>query len=261
MTRLIALLVALAFALGAGTTPAWAQATTPPAAKQAPVDINSASPTELKAVTGIGEQAWARIEAARAEGPFASLDDFCRRTRLPKATVTDLIRAGALDAFGQRRPLLWQLGALDYRPEELPLVFASPDVALPSLDDFTHTAWEYELMGLSPHGHFMRHYRGALLCVGALDSVQLKQKPNGRRVRVGGMVAVMQSPPTAKGVVFISLEDEFGMVDLIIKPEVFEPYRALLRHQTLILVDGAVQRAGDAMSVLVQRALPFPTGV
>ena len=147
-----------------------------------------------RAVTGIGEQAWARIEAARAEGPFASLDDFCRRTRLPKVTVGDLIRAGALDAFDRRRPLLWQLGALDYRPEELPLEFESPDVALPSLDEFTHTAWEYELLGLSPHGHFMRHYRGALLRVGALDSVQLKQKPNGRRVRVGGMVGGSTCP-------------------------------------------------------------------
>jgi DNA uptake protein ComE-like DNA-binding protein len=83
MTRLIALLVALTFALGAGTTPVWAQAQTPPAAKKAPVDINSASATELKAVTGIGEADAKKIVENR---PYKSTDELVQKKVMPKAT-------------------------------------------------------------------------------------------------------------------------------------------------------------------------------
>jgi len=82
MTHLIALVVALAFALGAGTTPAWAQATTPPAAKQAPVDINSASPAELKAVTGSEADAKKIVE----NRPYKSTDELVQKKVMPKAT-------------------------------------------------------------------------------------------------------------------------------------------------------------------------------
>jgi competence protein ComEA len=83
MTHLIVLLVALTFALGAGTTPAWAQAPTPPAAKKAPVDINSASATELKAVTGIGEADAKKIVENR---PYKSTDELVQKKVMPKAT-------------------------------------------------------------------------------------------------------------------------------------------------------------------------------
>ena len=83
MTRLIALLVALAFALGAGSTTAWAQAQTPPAAKKVPVDINSASPAELKAVTGIGEADAKKIVENR---PYKSTDELVQKKVMPKAT-------------------------------------------------------------------------------------------------------------------------------------------------------------------------------
>ena len=83
MTRLIALLVALAFALGAGTAPAWAQAQAPPAAKKAPVDINSASATELKTVTGIGEADAKKIVENR---PYKSTDELVQKKVMPKAT-------------------------------------------------------------------------------------------------------------------------------------------------------------------------------
>jgi DNA uptake protein ComE-like DNA-binding protein len=82
MTRLIALLVALAFALGAGTTPAWAQAQTPPAAKKAPVDINSASPAELQAVTGSEADAKKIVE----NRPYKSTDELVQKKVMPKAT-------------------------------------------------------------------------------------------------------------------------------------------------------------------------------
>ncbi len=213
----------------------------------------------LQTVAGIGEQGWVRIKAARADNLFTDLPDFCRRTRLPQTLVSDLIRAGALDELGARRQLLWQLGAIDYRPDELPLILPEIPVELPELEAAEQTRWEYELLGLSANGQLMRHYRTALQRVGTLSSTQVKRQANGRKVRVGGMAVVKQSPPTAKGMVFISLEDEFGMMDLIVRPDVFERFRPLLRHQAFILVEGIVQQAGGAVSVLVTRAIEFPS--
>ncbi len=211
----------------------------------------------LRTVTGIGEQAWLRIQTARAERAFARLDDFCQRTHLPSSIISDLIRAGALDAFGKRRDLLWRLGGIEYRPDELPLVMPEMPVELPELDDMEQTHWEYELLGLSPHAQMMRHYRHALNRAGILSSVEVKQQPNRRTVRVGGMAVVKQRPGTAKGILFVSLEDELGMVDLVVKPDVFDQYRSLLHHQTFILVEGVVQKANAVVSVLVSRAMSF----
>jgi len=211
----------------------------------------------LQTVSGLGEQAWERIRAARDAGPFTGLRDCCMRTRLPQGAVTDLIRAGALDAMGERRPLLWQLGDIDYRPEELPLVLPTLEVALPALEALEQTEWEYELLGLSPKAQLMHHYRAVLNRAGILSTVEVKQQTNGRIVRVGGMVAVKQRPPTAKGIVFISLEDELGMLDLVIKPQVYERFRPLLRGRTFILVAGEVQHASGAISVLVTQAMEF----
>ena len=211
----------------------------------------------LRTVNGLGEHTWERIRAARAAGPFTDLHDCCVRSELPQSTIADLIRAGALDTLGERRPLLWQLGDIDYRTEELPLVMPTLAVNLPDLEPLEKTEWEYELLGLSPHVQLMHHYRAALNGAGILSTVEVKQQANGRIVRVGGMIAVKQRPPTAKGIVFISLEDELGMLDLVVKPQVYERYRPLLRGRTFILVAGEVQRATGAISVLVTQAIEF----
>jgi len=206
----------------------------------------------LSAVTGLGEAAWERIAAGK---PFGGLDDFCRRTRLPESATADLIRAGAFDAFDpDRRRLLWALGELDYRADELEITFEPQALALARLEPLEQTSWEYELLGLSPAGQLMRHYRPALNRAGALTVAQVREMPNGRHVRIGAMMAVRQSPPTAHGMVFISLEDETGLVDMVVRPNIFEDYRKTLRGERLLLVDGIIQREGGAVSVLMVRA-------
>ena len=100
----------------------------------------------------------------------------------------------------------------------------------------------------------MRHYRPALNRAGALTVAQVREMPNGRHVRIGAMMAVRQSPPTAHGMVFISLEDETGLVDMVVRPNIFEEYRKTLRGERLLLVDGIIQREGGAVSVLMVRA-------
>ena len=210
----------------------------------------------LRTISGLGERGWERIRDTRAGGVFTNLRGFCERTRLPRDVVSNLIRAGACDAFGPRRQQLWQFAEMEYRPDELPLVMPVADVELPELEALEQTQWEYELMSFSPRGHVMRHYRAALNRAGVMSTAEVKQRPNGHTVRVGGLVVVKQSPPTARGVVFFSLEDEYGLLDLIVKPQVYEQYRSLLRGRAFILVEGVVQNARGALSVLVSRAIP-----
>lgn len=93
---------------------------------------------------------------------------------------------------------------------------------------------------------------------GGSQTVEVKNQPNGRVVRVGGMAVVKQRPSTAKGVLFVSLEDEHGLLDLVVKPDVYERFRPLLRHQTFVLVERVVQQASGAISVLVTHAMEWP---
>jgi error-prone DNA polymerase len=214
--------------------------------------------TGLSAVKALGEQGWQRIEQARNQSPFQSLDDFCQRTRLPTDIVANLIRAGALDAFGERRPLLWRLGEIDYRPHEFDLVLPTIDGDLPALEPLEQTLWEYELMGLSPSTQVISHYRQALRKAGVLSTWQVKHETEaGHKVWVAGMVAVRQRPPTAHGITFISLEDESGLLDLVVKPDVYHRLRDPLHSAHLLIAGGIVQRAEGATSVLVHHATPL----
>lgn len=204
----------------------------------------------LSTVEGLGQNAWTRIERARAEAPFAGLEDVARRALLPRSTVENLIRAGALDSFGARRSLLWQVGQLHLADDDLGLEIPFVDVVLPPLDALEESAWEYELLGLSPAGQVMHHYRDALRRAGVLSTGQVKEERAGKQVWVGGMVVVRQRPPTAGGVAFLSLEDERDLLDVVLKPPVYERYKALLRGQSLLLIGGVVQRQGRAVSLL-----------
>jgi error-prone DNA polymerase len=114
--------------------------------------------------------------------------------------------------------------------------------------------WEVELLGLTPGDHVGGLYREALRARGVLSSGELEGQRDGQTVRVAGLVVVRQRPPTAKGHVFITLEDEEGLVDLIVRPDVYQRYRGVLRGAPLLLVEGRLQREGHALSVLVHRA-------
>ena len=121
--------------------------------------------TGLRAVSHLGEQAWERIAEARLHraNAFTDLEDFCRRTKLPRDSVTALIRAGALDDMAQRRQLLWQLGDIEYHiSDDLQYPATFTPVDLPELPPLEQTLWEYELLGLSADGQIMSHYRQPL---------------------------------------------------------------------------------------------------
>jgi error-prone DNA polymerase len=204
----------------------------------------------MGSVSGLGQAAWERIAAARAVAPFADLGDFCRRTRLPRSLVGDLIRSGPLDSLGERRMLLWQLGEVEYRDDRLEMETLTAAVSLPPLDPLEQTGWEYELLGFSPAGQLLRHYRESLRRAGVLRCADVKECQAGRRLWTAGMAVVRQRPATAKGVTFLSLEDESGLLDVVLKPQVYERCRAVLHTAPLLLVQGIVQREGRSASLL-----------
>ncbi|HEX9118035.1 MAG TPA: DNA polymerase III subunit alpha, partial [Anaerolineae bacterium] len=216
----------------------------------------------LRYLTGLGEAGRTRLLAGRGEQPFADLTDFCRRTRLPRPLVADLIRAGALDdlpagepATGRdpaRRQMLWTLGALHYEEEAL-LGEPEETIDLPELSDREALAWDYELLGLSPDDHPLRLLRPGLRQRHVLTAAEMAVQPVGKLIRVAGMVVVRQAPPTAKGHLFITLEDETGLINLIIRPDLFAASRGVLDGASLLLVEGTMQRESRATSLLVRR--------
>jgi error-prone DNA polymerase len=207
-------------------------------------------------VHGLGEAWQARLVQRRGGRPFKDIGDFCRRTHLPRPLVENLIRAGGLDGLGRaRRELLWELGGLVYTEEGFALEVPVEMVVLPSLGRAERMGWEYELLGLAPDAHVMSLYREALNRRGVLSSHELAEGEDGQRVRVAGRVVVRQRPPAAKGFVFITLEDETGLANLVVQPQVYERYRQTLRNASLLLAEGRLQREGTAFSVLVDGAI------
>jgi error-prone DNA polymerase len=217
----------------------------------------------LATVQGLGQSGAGRIVAARAGQPFTSLLDFCRRTRLPRRLVENLITAGALDGMGAaretRRQLLWQLGLLSYEEETL-LSGQTPEAApeeLPQMAALEAMAGELRVMGVSAGPQVMAYHRAAMQQAGVLSSHELAYHGAGALVWVAGQVTVIQAPPTAKGFTFVTLEDEFGMINVIVAPDVGARYRRVWRRAPLLAVQGWIQRQGPVVNLLAARPWPL----
>lgn len=217
----------------------------------------------LRYVHGLGDMGQGLVVQRRGDQPFQSLRDFCRRTRLPRALVENLIRAGALDSLGRlRRDMLWELGGLTLGEGEFDIGIMLESVTLPNLSQAERMGWEYELLGLTPDDHVMSLYREILEAHGVLSCQALPNLRAGAKVRVAGKVVVRQRPPSAKGFVFITLEDETGLANLVARPNVYQRYREAIRNSSLLLIEGHLQREGEAFSVMVHSAtgLRWPRG-
>ena len=233
-------------------------------------------------VKSVGEAGGARIDKERErEGPFQSLFDFVQRTGLSRRATTNLIRAGAFDTFGlNRRELLWQLwlfgGGLERavltRPRQrqlaLPLPTEQDQVRLPDFDAYQRMSGDYELLSLSPDSHPM-HFLRPLLGEGVASSLHLRSLPGGREVEVAGLVVCRQRPMTAKGIVFLLLEDEFGLVNVLLSRELAERMRDTVRTAAFVRTRGVLeQRAGEQRTLvartiaemLPEGALAMPSG-
>jgi error-prone DNA polymerase len=209
-------------------------------------------------VKGLGEAAIEKLELAQTQGPFRSLRGFCHRTRLPRRWVQRLIRVGAMDHWEiPRRNLLWELGKISY-PEQLDLDHPSDEIHFRPLSRAEELVEEYDLLGLSHDDHPLALYRPWLKQEGVLSSRELEWQSDGDWVQIAGLSVVRQRPPTAKGFAFLTLEDEEGLMNVVIRPDVFEKYRAEVEGIALLLVAGRLQKQEGVANIVARSIAPLP---
>lgn len=210
-------------------------------------------------VDGLGEEGANLLVASRPEHGYSSLEDFCRRTRLPRKLVERLILAGALADWEPRytegrRGLLWALGRLRYREDALPLPLAPDGVELEPMTHGEEVTQEYGATGFSAEGHLMELFREQADRAGFLTSRELEEARDGERLRIAGQVVIRQQPPTAKGFAFFTLEDEWSLMNVIVKPQVFRALRPVWVGASVLGVEGAVERARGQINLMAERA-------
>ncbi|MEM6304281.1 MAG: error-prone DNA polymerase [Pseudomonadota bacterium] len=211
----------------------------------------------LRQVDGLHEVAAHRIVAAR-DAPFGDVADLKERARLDRGAVRRLAAADAMRNMGiDRRQALWQAEALKDAPD-LPIFThaeardegAEPAVALPQMPQAEHVVADYQTLRLSLKAHPMGFFRPSLQRQGFVQAQDLPGLHHGKRVQLAGLVLVRQKPGSAKGVCFITLEDETGVANLVIWPKMFEAYRAVIMGSRLLVVRGRVQSDGRVIHVV-----------
>ncbi len=222
----------------------------------------------LRSVRGLGAQARPRIAGAQ-QAPFVSIADAVDRLGLDRRALRALAEAGAFDGFvmdepigRRRRVALWRVleaqrggwGPFALFPEttvpaHLP-AFAPPEL----------TAADYRLTGLSLAGHPMRHLRATLAPNGVRTARELHTLGDGARVAHAGLVICRQRPPTAKGFMFLTLEDETGTINVVVRPQQAEAEFTLLAQQPILLVRGVLQVEDGVWNIRGETFLPIRAG-
>jgi DNA polymerase III alpha subunit len=244
----------------------------------------------LHLVKGIGEQHEELLDRELARGRYESLADVVERTGLPEETIERLIRTGALDSLGRpRRELLWQLREVagasrgrvdgktvrgasrgrgrgsatgdparrDRRERSMDLRLPATEApALPAITEPERIGDAYAVVGLDARRQVVALFRGALDRLGAVTNASLSDRRPGR-VRIGGLVVTRQHPMTAKGTVFLALEDETGMVNVTLWPDTWARLRGVVRRHALLLIDGELQRESSVVNVVAHEVQPL----
>ncbi len=238
----------------------------------------------LRYIAGLPRAAAERLLSARKAGPFASMHDLARRANLSRAVLVRLAQADALGSLAMnRRRSLWE--ALGECGTEPPLFAAVPTVApvpaqtvvpaqalelaqgtvpaqgasadaeplLPAMHAFEEVLADYRTTGLSLKGHPMAFLRADLEQLRVVRAADLPRIKHGRFVRVAGLVLVRQRPGTARGITFVTLEDESGTANLVVRPEVWERYHRPASTATALLAHGRLEREGAVIHVLVSK--------
>lgn len=228
------------------------------------VDAEGALRLGFHLIRGLGEGQRIRLEAALGSEPFRDVLDFAQRTRLEKTALENLAIAGAFAPwFSSRRQAMWALRALDERETrgELGRMMdvEEPPARFEPLSPFAQTAFDLWSTGVArtqPIAHFREYLRAR----GVVTASQLARLPNRCSCTVGGMVITRQRPGTAKGFVFLTLEDETGLVNVIVRPGVYERHRRTIRRSMALAVEGTLQKADGCVDVLARTFWTFDTG-
>ncbi|MGB3814676.1 MAG: error-prone DNA polymerase [Shinella sp.] len=219
----------------------------------------------LRMVKGLGNKEAGKLVAPRGEEPFASIDDFWRRSGLAAETLVRLAEADAfLPSLGlSRREALWAIRGL--RDEPLPLFTAAaereatlvpelsePVVALRPMAAGGEVVEDYGHVGLTLRAHPVSFLRESLTRRRILTCAEATRLKDRQKVETAGIVLVRQQPGSAKGVIFVTMEDETGIANLVVWRKVFLAYRAIVMGAPMIGVKGYVQREGEVVHIVVQ---------
>ena len=211
----------------------------------------------LRYVKGMRREAVERIEAEQAVRRFASIEDLAERCRLRRNELVALASLGALPGRG-RRAALWQAAQVE-KPKG-PL-FTELTTATPSpLDEMTpmeETAADFAVASITTGPHPMEYYRRALDRRRVVPAAALPESPAGRRVRTAGSVIVRQRPGTARGLLFLTLEDETGMSQAVVMPDQLKKHRRTIVSSSGLIVEGVLQKKDGSLSVKADKFWPI----
>jgi error-prone DNA polymerase len=260
-----------------GTLPSWSEGGLHAQGKEAVCKTTHAVRLGFRLVAGFREDdAKCVIEARQQDGRFRTPEDLMHRAKLGPAAMRTLARA---DAFGSldlgRRATLWHVSGLE--PDNLPLL-PSPsgrgnaiatgtpcapsygegvgvrgDVELPPLRDEEAVTEDYSVFGLSLRNHPMAFMRTGLQEKGMVTAADLKKLPDGRFIKIAGLVLFRQRPGTAKGTIFMTIEDETGAANLIVWPKLAEKYRRAVFGAKVLLCEGVLQKESNVIHVVSRR--------
>ena len=214
----------------------------------------------MKVVAGLAAVDAEAILAARASGPFTSVADVFRRARVKPAALERLARADAFRCFGHdRRQALWAVKALGEKSLSLldAMEVHEPTVTLTPLTEGREVVEDYRSTQLSLRAHPLAFLRDRLASGGILPASALQRIPDGRKVEVAGVILVRQKPGSAKGVLFITIEDETGVANAILWPDRFEAQRSTVMSASMIGIQGKVQREGQVIHIITDRIVDY----
>jgi error-prone DNA polymerase len=213
----------------------------------------------FESVKGLGAaEAKAIVQEREKVGPYVAFDEFARRVGLKEEALRNLALLGSFDVFGEaRRELLWRArDAHRTSPAFTRPALALPTSAAPALPVLTEqerVALDYRITGIPTGPQIMRFYRADLDRRGVLTAAGLAGGVHGTTVRIAGAIVVKQHPETAKGHVFLSLEDETGMSNVIIRPATYRQHKRVLDANAAVVVTGTLQAVDGVISVLAMR--------
>jgi error-prone DNA polymerase len=227
-------------------------------------------------VGGFGEKEWNAIASARTERPFAGYQDFFVRTKdklggagIRRRALRALALGDVFRDFGlNQREALWRTletdalsqASLFHREEVQSELFSAPSMS--AMGAYEAILSDYRSTGMSVRGHPMtcirERMRGAKYGkLAEMNSRRARECPNGRKISIPGLSLILQRPPTANGTAFATLEDEYGLLDLVLRAEVFPRVRAVMHEEPFVIVTGVLQRDGGAASLVVSEVRPF----
>ena len=209
----------------------------------------------LRYIKGLAERDWDRISHTRQARSFESLEDFVRRTDLSESSLGLLAEAGAFDDLGiDRRTALWNSRRwVQLRGHSLRLPTQEADPRFEPLNEFEEVSWDYRTSSHSVRRHPLQPFRGMLTAQGLPDARSIAAKRNGEKVHYAGLVICRQRPGTAGGIVFMTLEDETGFVNVVVWENVFQRYSVLAKTVNFLGISGILQVEDNIVHLVAEK--------